>query len=99
MPPEELARIEYVLECELGFRMGAHRPPLAPPVLPKSKAKESLVPPKHNKFVSKDMISLLPIPPMPTGPPSPPPIRYTRDYTVLDTPIRLDKAKASAFAS
>jgi len=96
MSSEELARIEYVLGCELGFRMGSRRPPPAPPVPPKPKAKKPPVPPKHSKFVSKDMIPLLSIPQMSTRPPPPPPIpRYIRDYTVLDTPIHLDKAKVS----
>lgn len=94
MSSEELARIEYVLEYGLGFRIGPRRLPPTPPVPPKPGAKKLLVPPKHNKFVSKDMIPLLPIPPMPTRPPPPPPIpRYIRDYTVLDTPIHLDKAE------
>ena len=100
MSLEELARIEYVPEYESGFQMGHRRPPPAPPVPPKPKAKKPPVLSKHNKFVNKDMIPLLTIPPIPTRPPPPPPIsRYIRDYTVLDTPIHLDKAKVSAFAS
>lgn len=100
MPPEELARIEYVLEYELSFRMSAHRPPPVPPVPPKPKAQKPPLPPKHNEFVSKDMIPLLPMPLMPARPPPPPLIpRYTRDYMVLNTPIHPDKAKVSAFAS
>ena len=100
MSPEELARIEHVLEYELGFRMDLGHPPPAPPVPPKPKGKKPPVPLKRSEFVNKDMITLLPIPPMPTRPPPPPPIpRYTSDYTVLDTPIHLDKAKVSAFAS
>lgn len=67
MSPEELARIEYVLEYELGFRMDAHRPPPTLPVPPKPKPKKPPLPPKYSKFVSKDMIPLLPMPPMPRG--------------------------------
>ena len=95
MSSEELARIEYVLKYELGFRMGPRRPLLAPLVSPKPKAKKSPVLPKHNKFVSKDMIPVSPIPPMPTKPPPPIP-RYIRDYTVLDMPIHLGKAKSAS---
>ncbi|OCK91074.1 uncharacterized protein K441DRAFT_227948 [Cenococcum geophilum 1.58] len=80
MYPEELARIEYVLEYELGFRMGTHRPPPAPPVPPK--AKKPPLPPKQNKSVSKDIIPLLPMPPMPTRESD----RYEIKVSIMVTP-------------